>query len=131
MKRALQFGSKLARSACPMAKETFSRWNDHNAPRLGAALAFYTVLSVAPLLVLCIAVAGLILSKEAATGQIVAQVQGVIGYEAGRTIETLVQQAQKPAAGIIASVMGLILLLFGASGVVVELHDSLNILWDV
>jgi membrane protein len=131
MKRALQFGSKLARSAWPMAKETFRRWNDHNAPRLGAALAFYTVLSVAPLLVLCIAIAGLIFSREAATGQIVAQVQGVIGYEAGRTIETLVQQAQKPAAGIIASAIGLLLLLFGASGVVVELHDSLNILWDV
>jgi membrane protein len=131
MTSALHFGNRIARSAWPMAKATFIRWNAANAPRLGAALAFYTVLSVAPLLVLSVAIAGIVFSREAATGQIVAQVQNVVGYQAGKAIQSMVLEAQKPAAGIIASIFGLLLLLFGASGVVVELHDSLNTAWGV
>ena len=131
MKRARHFIALYPRSIWPLLKSTFNQWSANNAPRLGAALAFYTVLSVAPLLVLCVGIAGLVLSKEAATGQIVAQVQNVIGYEAGKVIQALVLEAQKPAAGIVASAVGLVLLLFGASGVVVELHDSLNLLWGV
>ena len=119
------------KSVWSLIKETASRWSDINAPRLGAALAFYTMLSVAPLTVVCIGIAGMVFGQQAAQGQIMLQLQGLIGVEGARTIQDLVRHASKPASGIVATGVGILLLLFGASGVFGELRDSLNTVWGV
>ena len=110
--------------------ETWKEWNSDNAPRLGAALAYYTVLSIAPLLVLVIAIAGLVLGEEAARGQLMAQISDLVGREGGEAIQTMVQNASKPSSGVIASIIGFALLLFGASTVATELRASLNEIWN-
>jgi membrane protein len=102
-----------------------------NAPKLGAALAFYTMLSIAPLIVVSIAIAGLVLGDEAAHGQIFAQLYAFIGPRSAATLQDLVQNASKPASGITATAVGLFVLIFAASGVFGELRDSLNTVWKV
>ena len=106
-----------------------SNWFTHNVPRLGASVAFYTLLSLAPLLIIVIAVAGAFFGKEAAEGQLVWQIQDLIGRDGAETIQTLLKGAQKPAAGTLATVFGLLTLFYGAGTVVSELRDALNIIW--
>lgn len=104
-------------------------WMTDNAPRMAAALAFYTILSLAPLLVITTAVVGFVLGEEAARGQIVAQLQGLIGSAGAEVIQTTLRHANQPRVGLIASLIGIVTLLFGASGVFVELQDDLNAVW--
>jgi membrane protein len=111
--------------------KTWTEWNEDQAPRLGAALAYYTVLSLAPLLILMIAIAGLVFGEEAARGQLLSQIQGLVGSEGGEAIQTMVQNASKPGSGIVASIIGFAVLIFGASTVANELKLSLNQIWDV
>ena len=120
-----------AKSAWAILKETASDWSSDNATRLAAALAYYTVLSIAPLLVLAIAVAGLVFGEEAAKGQIASELAAVVGPQAGEGIETVVRHAESPEAGTIGSILGIVALLFGASGVFGELQSSLNTIWEV
>jgi len=110
---------------------TFSHWNEINAPRLGAALAFYTMLSLAPLLVTCVGIAGLVFEKAAAEGKVVGQLQQLIGWEGGKAIESLLLHAGGASSGLTATIIGIFLLLFGASGVFGELRDSLNLVWGI
>ena len=84
-------------------KEAFKDFNDDDAPRLGAALAYYTIFSIAPLLLISIAVAGLVFGQDAAQGRIVAQLQGLVGAEAAHTIQGMIQSARKPDEGIVAT----------------------------
>ena len=112
-----------------LVKETASSWNNINAPRLGAALAFYTMLSIAPLLVLSIAVAGLIFGEQAAQGRVVAELQSLIGFQGGLVIQDLLAHARHLSSGIEALVVGVVLLFYGASSVFAELRDSLNLVW--
>jgi membrane protein len=112
-------------------KETFSQWSEDEASRLAASLALYTLLSIAPLLVIAIAVAGLAFGDEAARGQIGHQIATVVGPQAGQSIESLVANAKTPSSGIISSVVGIVVGLFGASGVFGELQSSLNRIWEV
>lgn len=114
-----------------MFKETVSEWTNDRAPRLGASLAFYTLLSLAPLLVVIVAVAGLVYGQEAARGQLVWQIQGLVGPDGARAIQGLVQGAYKPGTGAIATLLGFLTLAIGASSVVVELRDALNTIWHV
>jgi membrane protein len=111
--------------------ETVVEWLNDRAPRLGASLAFYTLLSLAPLLVVIVAVAGLVYGKEAARGQLVWQIQGLVGRDGARVIQGLVLNAYRPGAGLIATILGFGTLAFGASSVVVELRDALNTIWHV
>jgi membrane protein len=111
--------------------ETWDNWNKHNAPKLGAALSYYTVFSIAPLLVVIVAIVGFVLGKEAAQGQIMAQIQSTVGVEGAQAIQTVIRHADQPKAGVIATVLGLITLFLGASGVFAELRDSLNRIWEV
>ncbi|HZU25487.1 MAG TPA: YihY/virulence factor BrkB family protein [Bryobacteraceae bacterium] len=124
MKKLIQNGKELA-------SITWEHWNAHHDQMLGASLAYYTVLSLAPLLVLCIAIVGLVFSRDAAQGQIVTQLQGLIGVAGAKTIQTIIQSAGKPATGTVASILGFCILLFGASGVFNALRDSLNMIWEV
>ena len=112
-------------------KQTSSEWLEDNAARLGAALAFYSVLSLAPLLVIVLAIAAVVFGEEAARGQIVAQIEGMVGTEGARAIQDMIAHAQRPEAGVIATVLGVIMLLFGAAGVFGQLQDALNTIWEV
>src|SRR5438105_3072177 len=100
-------------------------------PRLGAALAYYTVFSLAPLLVIAIGLAGLVFGKEAAQGQIGAQIQNLVGEQGGKAVQAMVESASKPGTGILGSVLGIAMLLFGAAGLFGELQDALNTIWGV
>jgi membrane protein len=111
--------------------QTVSNWTNVNPPHLSAALAFYTILSLAPLLVIFVAIAGFVLGRQAATGQIVEHIQNVAGPAAAKTIQTVITHMTRGHAGLIATVTGGIVLLFSASGVFGELRDSLNRIWRV
>jgi membrane protein len=112
-------------------QEAFREWNEDQASRLAAALAYYTVFSIAPLLIIVIVIAGAVFGEDAARGEIVNQIQSVVGREGAQFIEIAIQNANKPQTGTIASVISLALLLLGATGVFTELQDSLNTIWEV
>jgi membrane protein len=114
-----------------LVRETFVQWQDDDASRLAASLALYTLLSIAPIVVVSIAVAGLVFGDDAARGQLSEQVGKVVGPQAGAAIEALVKNAREPKAGIIGSTVGILVLLFGASGVFGELQTALNQIWNV
>lgn len=109
----------------------FQDWRADNAPRLGAALAYYTLFSLAPLLVVAIAVAGLAFGQEAAQGRIVAELDGLLGRAGAEAVQSLIENSRKPEAGILATGLGLLTLLLGATGVFAELKGALNVVWDV
>lgn len=122
----------MFKEAFHLLKQTGIEWIDDKVPRLGAALAFYSVLSIGPLLLLSLAAAGLLFGHEAAQGKIVAEIQGVIGNDAATAIQDMVaDSAQKEKAGIIASVIGIATLLIGASGVFGQLQDAMNTIWGL
>lgn len=114
-----------------LLRETYTKWSNHQAPRLGASVAFYSILSFAPLLVLITAIIGLVFGHEHAQGALIGEARQVIGDRGADTVQTLLKNAQKPASGIIASTIAFLTLLFGASGVFTELQDALNLMWDV
>ena len=114
-----------------MLKQTAADWSEDNATRLAAALAYYTVLSVAPLLVLTISVVGLVFGEDAARGHIASELGSVVGPQAGEGIQTVIQHANSPTGGTISSIVSLVVLLFGASGVFGELQSALNAIWEV
>lgn len=114
-----------------LLKETATCWSDHEVPRMGAAVAYYAVLSMAPLVIISIAIASIAFGKEIAEGQIISQVRATVGEPGAQVIQNVLQNAHQPSAGIIATVLGLATLLIGASGVFVELRSSLNIIWEV
>lgn len=106
-------------------------WIDHRASSKGAALAFYMLFSMTPILVLVIAVAGYFFGAEAAQGEIVAQVQGLVGPTGAQTIQAMLAAASDPASGLVATLVASILLLLGATSVFAELKGSLDELWGV
>lgn len=114
-----------------LLRHSLEAWWAHNAPRLGASLAFYTILSLAPLLIVVIAVAGLIFGREAAESQVVWQIQDLVGRQGAEVIRQMISGARRPASGILATILGLLFLLFGATTVVADLRDALNTIWDV
>jgi membrane protein len=111
-------------------KETYSRWSDHHAARLGASVAFYSILSSAPLLLLVTALVALIFGHENAQQTLIYHARQLVGTHGAETANTLLKNAQKPSSGIFSTVVAFITLLFGASGVFMELQDALNIMWD-
>ncbi len=114
-----------------MLTRTSAEWNRHEAPRLGAALAFYSILSLAPLVVLALAIVSLIFGNSTAQTQLLDQVRGMIGEQGSQAVKDMIEHGQKPASSAIASIVGGITLLFGASGVFGELRSALNRMWDV
>jgi membrane protein len=108
-------------------KTTFSAWNDHEAPRLGAALSFYTILSLAPLVILVFAIASLIFGHSAAQEQLIAQFRGMMGEDGAKAVQTVIEHGKEPTSVTFASVVGVITLLFGASSVCGELQSALNL----
>lgn len=113
-----------------LLKSTASKWSDCNAPRLGAALAFYMLLSLAPLLIFLVAIFGVAFSATTAQERLLQQVYALAGPAAEGTVRMLISNAAQPKSGIFASIVALATLLSGASGVFLELRDSLNTIWD-
>lgn len=113
-----------------MLKSTALKWSDHNAPRLGAALAYYMLLSIAPLVILVVAVCGIVFNRTVAQRELLLEIQGIAGNAAANTVHILLENARHAGSGSIATAVALITLLFGASGVFVELRESLNTIWN-
>jgi membrane protein len=114
-----------------LLRQAASQWSDDDGPSRGAALAYYTVFSVAPMLLIAVAVAGLIFGVEAARGELVSQLSGLMGEEGARAIEALVRSAAKPHEGIAATAVALGALLIGATTVFAELQDALDHIWQL
>jgi membrane protein len=114
-----------------LLRETFFEWYEDRAPRLGAALAYYTVFALAPALILVIALAGLLLGKEAAQGQIISQVQDLAGEAGAQAIRAVIESAHNAGGSLLATGLGVVTLLFGLWGVFGELQDALNAIWGV
>jgi membrane protein len=115
-----------------LLKDAGSQWLDDKAPRLGAALAYYTIFSIAPLLVIAIGVIGFLFGRhEAVQQQIVGQIKDLVGGEGGKAIETMVASASHPGTGILGTILGVVMLLFGAISLFGQLQDALNTIWGV
>ena len=110
-------------------REALRSWSDDYAPSMGAALSYYTLFSIAPLLLIVIGVAGLVFGPDAARGEIFGQVRGLIGDEGAQSLELLLQSANRPAEGALATAVGLAVLLLGASSVFNELQNDLDRIW--
>jgi membrane protein len=114
-----------------LVKEAATDWIDDHAPRLGAALAYYTVFSLVPLLVIIIALIGLVFGEEAAQSTIMAQMANLVGEQTAAAIKDMIQRANQPSTGLLSTLIALATLLVGASGVFGQLQDALNAVWGV
>jgi membrane protein len=112
-----------------LLRKSAAAWNNDDASSMGAALAFYTLFSIAPLLVIVIGVAGLIFGRDAAQGQILGQLRGLTGDAGAQAVEDLVKSANSPATSAFAALVGTAFLLLGATSVFAELHGNLNRIW--
>lgn len=111
--------------------ESFDAWQRHNAARLGAALAYYSLLSVAPLLLVLVGIVGLVFGHSTAQEATTERVRALVGHTAGDALKAFIEGSRNTAHGVVATIFGIGVLLFSASGVVTELRDSLNTIWDV
>lgn len=114
-----------------LSKLAFKNWRGDFAPSMGAALAYYTVFSIAPLLVIAIAVAGLVFGQDAAQGAVLEQARSLVGENGAKAIESMLAGAQRPRQGIVASALSVIALLVGSTTVFAELENNLNRIWKV
>jgi membrane protein len=119
------------REITPLLRVTVQNWLNDRAPRLGAALAFYMALSLAPTLVILLAIAGLLFSASAAENRLVLEIQGLVGQEGGEAIQAIIEGVHRPRSGIVAILLGLVPLFIGATAAVSELRDALNTIWKV
>ena len=116
-----------------LLKETFTRWKKAKPSRLAAALSYYTIFSLAPLLIIVIAIVGFFFGEKAARGEIIAQIQGLVGQSSAEAIQAMIQNVNKSNSkeGTLASFISIGILIFGASGMFVELQDALNTIWEI
>jgi membrane protein len=118
-------------NAWTLIRQTFSEWSEDGAPRLGAALAYYSVFSIGPILLIAIGVAALIFESGDVQSQVLAQISGLVGSQGADAVRAMLESASVNERSTISAALGIGLLLFGALGVVVQLKDALNIIWDV
>ena len=118
-----RLGSVLAKAG--------NAWIDDHAQSMGAALSYYTVFSIAPLLLIAISVAGLVFGQDAAQGAVVDQLKGLIGQNGAQAIQDLLKNVSRPSSSIAASAIGVVVLVIGATSVFAELQDDLNRIWQV
>src|SRR5215831_1439946 len=135
MVRSRVFGagpsSSGASAVWSLLKDTAANWSKHKAARLGAALAYYSIFSLGPLLVIAVAVAGLTFREEAVRGEVGAQLRALLGDAGAQAVNAMLLGASKPREGTLATVLGVGALMFAAVGVVVQLKDALNTVWEV
>jgi membrane protein len=114
-----------------LMKDAAQSWYYDDAPSKGAAIAFYTIFSIAPLLIIAIAIAGYVFGTDAAQGQVFAQVKGFVGEDGAAVLRSVVKSASQPAKGMLAAAMGLTIMVVGATGVFVELQNTMDRIWKV
>src|SRR5690242_10712207 len=122
---------KLFSNLPHILKLTYEGWKEDKASRLSAALAYYTIFSLAPLLIIVIAITGFFWQQQAVHQQVMNQIQGLVGTQGATFVSNLLASASNPARGITATIIGIITLILGALGVFNELHDALNTIWEV
>lgn len=112
-------------------KRTFSESLDDNLLRLSAALSYYAIFSLAPLLLIAVSVAGLVFGADAASGVLADELTASMGKTAAETVQELIKNSRRPSDNILAAVVGVAMLLFGGSGVFLQLQDALNTVWGL
>ena len=122
---------KLLSNLPTLVKLSYQDWKKDKASRLSAALAYYTIFSLAPMLLIIIAVTGFFWQKDIVQTQVLNQIGGLVGAQGKEFVSDLLTSASNPAKGIVATIVGIITLLFGALGVFNELHNALNTIWEV
>jgi len=120
---------QMLRDAAGLLRQAFQDWMADRAPTIGAALAFYSVLSLAPLLVIAVALAAMIFDPDAVERHLLGEMHGMVGPAGAAAIGEMLEHAQQPAQGVAATLLGLVTLLFGASGVFGELQAAMNTIW--
>lgn len=121
----------ILKLAWKVLAEIIAKWNEHKVIRMGAALAYYGVFAIAPVLIIAIAIAGLVYGRAATEGTIVRSISGVVGPGTAQFIQELVESAGRPRVGIIAVVVGVAGILLGSVGYFLQLKDALNTVWEV
>lgn len=114
-----------------LLKDTFSEWQEDKASRLAAALAYYTVFSMAPLIIIVLGIVGYLFGRDAVGSYLIEQARGLVGAEGAQIFQAIVENASQPASSLIATLIGIASLLFGALGVFGQLQDALNTVWGV
>ena len=114
-----------------VAKEAAGNWSSHKDSRQGAALAYYSIFSLGPIIVIAIAVAGLFFGHEAVSGQVAASIKDMLGDTGAKAVQAMLADAGRPREGMLATLLGIGTLLFAAIGVVIQLKDALNTVWEV
>lgn len=122
-------GARMLGTIWVLLKDTVNGFIDDDALSRGAAIAYYTIFSLAPVLVIVIAIAGLAFGEDAARGAVTGQIEGLMGHQAAEAIQTMIQSAGNRKSGIIATVIGLVTLMIAASGVFSEMQSALNVIW--
>jgi membrane protein len=123
--------AKPFKQIVPLFRVTIRNWFDDRVPRLGAALAFYIALSLAPTLVILLAIAGLLFSAKAAENRLMLEIQGLVGQVGAKAIHAMIEGVHRPRSGIATILLGLVPLFIGSSAAVTELKDALNTIWKV
>ncbi len=118
-------------TAWSLLRQTFDEWSEDGAPRLGAALAYYSVFSIGPLLLIAIGIASMVFEAGAVEREAIAQISKLVGEEGAQAVKALLANASLGGGSMFGTLLGVGLLLFGAIAVVVQLKDALNIIWDV
>jgi membrane protein len=111
-------------------RRSLNDWNKHNDARMGAALAFYTLGSISPLVILILAIVSLVFNKNAAEAQLLSKVQSLVGTQGRESVQTVLEHGHRVGTGIFSSIAGIIVLFLGASGVFQELRSGLNTIWE-
>ncbi len=119
----------MLKGVSDLFKAAAVNWVQDFAQSMGAALAFYTIFSIAPLLLIVISVAGIVFGKEAAYSEMFAQLQGMLGTAGASAVRELLESADRPAESVVATLFGIVLLFIGATSVFAELQDALNRIW--
>lgn len=125
-------GSRMtAAGLWTVLKHAFVGWWGDNVPRMGAALAYYTLFSLAPILIVAIAIAGLAFGQEAVRGEIVGQIDGLVGHQGAQAVQGMLEGAARPSSSIPATIIGIITFFLGATGAFLELQTDLDAIWRV
>src|ERR1700758_4263029 len=124
-------GCRDRKTLAQLLRQTFREWREDKVPRMGAAIAYYSVFSLAPLILTAIGIASIVFGREAAQGAMAQELEGTVGPTAALAIEDLLKQTHQSGQGHAAAFIGIGVLLFGASGVFIELQDALNTIWKV
>jgi membrane protein len=114
-----------------VAKEAAENWSRHKDSRQGAALAYYSVFSLGPVIVIAIAIAGFVFGQAAVSGQVASSIKDMVGDTGAQAVQAMLADAGRPREGLLATLIGLGALMFAALGVVVQLKDALNTVWEV